>query len=149
MIDDISLNSSGDQDQIQHRPGEVGPGGMEVSQEPDDREGFYFDWGSKEDLEVEQGSDQTMRWKTIMDQNLSTGMCLGLDLLEAMELGDEAMENQQDIEETKTTMFDRLDEQKGEGWMTSYNLLESSKQLMQKLELESEEAEIAEETLEQ
>jgi hypothetical protein len=45
-------------------------------------------------------------------------------------------------------MFDRLDEQKGEGWMTSYNLLESSKQLMQKLELETEEAEIAEETLE-
>jgi hypothetical protein len=45
-------------------------------------------------LEVEQDSDQTMRWKTIMDQNLSTGMCLGLDLLEAMELGDEAMENQ-------------------------------------------------------
>jgi hypothetical protein len=37
---------------------------------------------------------------------------------------------------------------RGEGWMTSSNLLESTKQLMQKLELESEEVKIAEETLE-
>jgi hypothetical protein len=56
-----------------------------------------------------------MRCKSFMDQNLSTGKCLGSDLLKAMELGDGDMEDQHDIEETKAMMFDRLDEQKGGG----------------------------------
>jgi hypothetical protein len=49
MMDDISLNNLGDQDLMQHCPSEVkvGPGGMEVSQEPDDIARFYSDWDLK------------------------------------------------------------------------------------------------------
>lgn len=96
----------------------------------------------------DQDSDQVVKWKNLMDQYTPTGKRLATDLLKAMELQDDIMEDQHKMEEAEPQLLiDNLGEQNEEFGRNNTNLIDSRKLMLQKLDKESEEIEDGEENL--